>query len=113
MTPLRDRREDLGLLVATLLRKAGVGDGDRAHIAPDLGLELLQHDWPLNVDDQALQQRPAAAQAAARGNVTEAAKAKREFAATLSNRLPSSADGFAPHTVSFSGAPSRSRRSAA
>jgi DNA-binding NtrC family response regulator len=49
MTPLRNRREDLGLLVATLLRKAGVRDTDRPRIAPDLGLGLLRHDWRLNV----------------------------------------------------------------
>jgi DNA-binding NtrC family response regulator len=49
MTPLRERREDLGLLIAALLRKAGVGEGDRPRIAPDLALGLLRHDWPLNV----------------------------------------------------------------
>jgi DNA-binding NtrC family response regulator len=49
MTPLRDRREDLGLLVAALLAKAGVGPGDQPRIAPDLALGLLTHRWPLNV----------------------------------------------------------------
>jgi hypothetical protein len=49
MTPLRDRREDFGLLIAGLLRKAGIGEGDRPQIAPDLGLGLLAHRWPLNV----------------------------------------------------------------
>jgi len=49
MTPLRDRREDFGLLVSALLAKAGVGEGDRPRIAPDLGLGLLTHRWPLNV----------------------------------------------------------------
>jgi len=49
MAPLRDRREDFGLLVAALLAKAGVGEGDRPRIAPDLGLGLLTHRWPLNV----------------------------------------------------------------
>ena len=49
MTPLRDRREDFGLLVSALLAKAGVGEGDRPRIAPDLGLGLLAHRWPLNV----------------------------------------------------------------
>jgi DNA-binding NtrC family response regulator len=49
MTPLRERREDLGLLIAALLRKAGVTDEDRPRIAPDLGLGLLRHSWPLNV----------------------------------------------------------------
>ena len=124
MTPLRDRREDFGLLVAGLLRKVGVGESDRPQIAPDLGLGLLTHRWPLNVreleqllnrtwlladggvmrgpprfvaseasasterrasptrppralspDEQETQQQVADALAAARGNVTEAARA--------------------------------------
>ena len=49
MTPLRDRREDFGLLVAGLLHRAGARESDRPQIAPDLGLSLLTHRWPLNV----------------------------------------------------------------
>lgn len=49
MMPLRERREDLGLLIAMLLRKSGVSESDRPRIAPDLGLALLRHGWPLNV----------------------------------------------------------------
>ena len=124
MTPLRERREDFGLLVAALLRKAGVREADRPRIAPDLGLGLLSHGWPLNVreleqllartwlladdglmsgepsfvsagepeprsgaapsgrpgrvlsvEEQEMQRRLAEALAAARGNVTEAARA--------------------------------------
>jgi transcriptional regulator with GAF, ATPase, and Fis domain len=123
MTPLRDRREDLGLLIAGLLRKVGARDSDRPQIAPDMGLGLLTHRWPLNVreleqllnrtwllaegglmsgpprflaagaasatprealarpprvlspDEQETQQQLADALAAARGNVTEAARA--------------------------------------
>jgi hypothetical protein len=48
-TPLRQRREDLGLLVAALLEKMGVSAGDQPTVAPDLGLALLRHEWPLNV----------------------------------------------------------------
>jgi transcriptional regulator with AAA-type ATPase domain len=56
MTPLRRRREDTGLLVAALLRKAGVGDGDQPRMSPKMALALLRHPWPLNVRelDQAL-----------------------------------------------------------
>ena len=121
MTPLRERREDIGLLIAALLSKAGVVEGDGPRIAPDLGLGLLRHSWPLNVrelqqlltrtwlfaqeglmsgdprfvsltdanapasaapparalstEDQELQQRLVGALTAARGNVTEAARA--------------------------------------
>jgi DNA-binding NtrC family response regulator len=49
MTPLRERREDLGLLAAALLRKAGASEGDNLSILPETGLELLRHGWPLNV----------------------------------------------------------------
>ena len=38
MTPLRERREDIGLLIAALLNKAGVVESDGPRIAPDLGL---------------------------------------------------------------------------
>jgi DNA-binding NtrC family response regulator len=47
--PLRERREDLGLLVAALLGKLGVTAGDQPRLAPELALSLLQHDWSLNV----------------------------------------------------------------
>jgi DNA-binding NtrC family response regulator len=49
MTPLRERREDLGLLAAALLRKAGASDGDRLCIAPETGLRLVRHRWPFNI----------------------------------------------------------------
>jgi DNA-binding NtrC family response regulator len=119
MTPLRERREDIGLLIAALLRKAGVTGEDAPRIAPDLGLGLLRHSWPLNVreleqlltrtwllaedglmsgeprfvggtepgarapaapvelspEDRETQQRLIDALTAARGNVTEAARA--------------------------------------
>jgi len=49
MTPLRERREDVGLLAAALLHKAGAREGDGLRIAPESGLELVRHTWPLNV----------------------------------------------------------------
>ena len=49
MTPLRERREDFGLLAAALLAKAGVTDSQQPRIAPDLAYALLTHGWPLNV----------------------------------------------------------------
>jgi DNA-binding NtrC family response regulator len=47
--PLRNRIEDVGLLVAALLTKMGVRDTDAPMISPELGLGLLRHSWPLNV----------------------------------------------------------------
>ncbi len=49
LLPLRERIEDLGLILAELLRRAA---GDRAaalKLAPEAGRALLAHDWPLNV----------------------------------------------------------------
>jgi transcriptional regulator of acetoin/glycerol metabolism len=47
LVPLRDRREDIGLLVKALLAK--VAPGRELALAPDLGRALLAYDWPLNV----------------------------------------------------------------
>lgn len=47
--PLRERREDIGLILARLLTKLGVVESDAPRIAPELALELLGYDWPLNV----------------------------------------------------------------
>jgi DNA-binding NtrC family response regulator len=49
MTPLRERREDIGLLAAVLLRNAGASDAERLTIAPETALDLLRHGWPLNI----------------------------------------------------------------
>ena len=49
MTSLRERREDLGLLAAVLLRKAGATDGEPLRIPPEAGLALVRYGWPLNV----------------------------------------------------------------
>lgn len=48
--PLRERREDIGLLAAALLTKAGVrGGADGPRLTPEAALLLLQYDWPLNI----------------------------------------------------------------
>ncbi len=47
--PLRDRMEDLGVILAELIARAA---GDRAasvRLSPEAGRALLAHDWPLNV----------------------------------------------------------------
>ncbi len=46
LLPLRRRREDLGLLIAALLRKSGAVS---ARFTPEAGRALLRHRWPLNV----------------------------------------------------------------
>jgi transcriptional regulator of acetoin/glycerol metabolism len=49
LPPLRRRREDLGLLVAAILRSIRGLDLDRVTIDPAVGRILLAYDWPLNV----------------------------------------------------------------
>jgi transcriptional regulator of acetoin/glycerol metabolism len=42
---VRDRREDLGILIATLLARRGAD----VHFAPEAGAALLRYSWPRNV----------------------------------------------------------------
>ncbi|MFL5278753.1 MAG: sigma 54-interacting transcriptional regulator [Myxococcales bacterium] len=49
LPPLRERREDLGLLLAALLRKLAPDRCEEIRIAPDAAFSLLRHSWPLNV----------------------------------------------------------------
>ncbi|HTJ41568.1 MAG TPA: sigma 54-interacting transcriptional regulator [Kofleriaceae bacterium] len=47
LPPLRQRREDLGLLVRALLRRTP--GGERARFTPSSARLLFRHDWPRNV----------------------------------------------------------------
>jgi DNA-binding NtrC family response regulator len=49
LPPLRWRREDLGLLVASLLRKLDDKGASRISFSCEAGRALLRHRWPLNV----------------------------------------------------------------
>ncbi len=48
LPPLRWRREDLGLLIASLLRKLA-RDPERVSLTCEAGRALLRHRWPMNV----------------------------------------------------------------
>jgi DNA-binding NtrC family response regulator len=48
LPPLRERREDLGLLVSDLLRASPDSSGPRP-LSPEVGLALLRYDWPKNI----------------------------------------------------------------
>jgi sigma-54 dependent transcriptional regulator, acetoin dehydrogenase operon transcriptional activator AcoR len=48
LTPLRERQEDVALLIATLLRKLSPEPSD-VKLSPEAAQSLLEHDWPLNV----------------------------------------------------------------
>jgi transcriptional regulator with AAA-type ATPase domain len=45
---LRDRREDLGILIAALLERIG-GTATSIQLSPDAGMALVRHAWPRNV----------------------------------------------------------------
>jgi hypothetical protein len=49
LPPLRERREDLGLIIAVLLRKVASERADRITFSYDAGRALLRYSWPLNV----------------------------------------------------------------
>jgi DNA-binding NtrC family response regulator len=53
LLPLRERREDLGLLVAGILRKIAPARVDRLAFSAAFATALLRHDWPLNVRELA------------------------------------------------------------
>ena len=53
MPPLRDRKEDLGVLLAELLPVVAPGRAERLRLSVDVGRALLAHDWPLNVRELA------------------------------------------------------------
>jgi DNA-binding NtrC family response regulator len=49
LIPLRDRLEDMGILVAALLRRLAGDRADTVQLSRDAALALLRYDWPLNV----------------------------------------------------------------
>jgi transcriptional regulator with AAA-type ATPase domain len=49
LAPLRARREDLGLLVGDLLRRAELPGMDGLRLTTAAGRRLFAHDWPLNI----------------------------------------------------------------
>jgi transcriptional regulator with AAA-type ATPase domain len=49
LAPLRERREDIGLIVADLLPAVAPEAAARLKLAPDVGRALLRYAWPLNI----------------------------------------------------------------
>ena len=49
LVPLRERRADLGLLIADLLPRLSAERAPKLRFAPDLATALVSHSWPLNV----------------------------------------------------------------
>jgi DNA-binding NtrC family response regulator len=79
LLPLRERMEDLGLVLAELLQRAA---GERAaslKLSPEAGRLLLEHDWPLNIRE--LNQALSVALALARSTTLET----KDFPASISS----------------------------
>jgi hypothetical protein len=49
LPPLQERREDLGLIISVLLRKAAPERAERITFSYEAGRALLRYSWPLNV----------------------------------------------------------------
>jgi sigma-54 dependent transcriptional regulator, acetoin dehydrogenase operon transcriptional activator AcoR len=49
LPPLRERRDDFGILVASLLSRAGTERASKVVLAPEVGRALLSYDWPMNI----------------------------------------------------------------
>jgi DNA-binding NtrC family response regulator len=47
--PLRDRREDIGLIVANILRRGSIAGAVQARFTSSAAHILVSHDWPFNV----------------------------------------------------------------
>ena len=47
--PLRDRRVDMGLLIAALLTRLGTTASENLRLSADAGLAILRHPWPMNI----------------------------------------------------------------
>lgn len=53
LPPLRERLEDLGILIATTLRALGVKEKDNPRLSLPAATRLLRYDWPRNVRELA------------------------------------------------------------
>jgi transcriptional regulator of acetoin/glycerol metabolism len=68
LPPLAERREDLGIIIADLLRRLAP-DASKVSFAPAAARALARHEWPLNVRE--LEKALAAALALGRGGKIE------------------------------------------
>jgi DNA-binding NtrC family response regulator len=49
LAPLRERREDFGVIVGDLLRDVAPETANELRLSPDVGRALVLYEWPLNV----------------------------------------------------------------
>jgi DNA-binding NtrC family response regulator len=84
LTPLRARREDLGLIIGDLLRRSDIPGATDLRLTTAAGRRLFAHDWPLNIRE--LEQCLAVSAALAPGGLIEADRLS--IAPVAAARLP-------------------------
>jgi transcriptional regulator with AAA-type ATPase domain len=94
LPPVRDRKEDLGLLIGALLAK--IAPGSPLKLSTELGRAILSYDWPLNVRE--LEQCLSVAAVLAKEGTIELSHVPEAVRAAMT----------APPRVSQSGVPSES-----
>src|SRR5215831_8914526 len=83
LPPLRERREDLGLLIGTILKRNFAKLADQITFSPDAARALLLYQWPLNIRE--LERCVTAAVVLARGGMVQEAHFPEALRAVLSN----------------------------
>jgi len=86
LPPLRDRREDLGLLVADLLRAVAPAGAEHLTLSAAAGRALAMYEWPLNIRE--LQQALTLSTALAVDDVIELAHLPPEVATARPTQPP-------------------------
>ncbi len=86
---LRDRRDDFGILVATLLSRLALERASSVGFTPEAGRALLAYDWPLNVRE--LHQCLAVSLALAQGGPVEPAHLPAQVLKALDCPVPNEA----------------------
>jgi transcriptional regulator with PAS, ATPase and Fis domain len=84
--PLRERLEDMGILVATLLGKIAPGTAETIALTPDVGRALLSYPWPRNVRE--LERCLAICVALTKGETIHAAHLPPDIANVLQSHGP-------------------------
>jgi transcriptional regulator with GAF, ATPase, and Fis domain len=87
LTPLRSRREDLGLLIAELLPSVLLDGARSTMLAVELGRALFAYDWPFNVRE--LKNALSAAAVLAQGGTLQLAHAPQSVRAAVAPEPPS------------------------
>jgi len=87
LPPLRERIEDIGLLIGELLRRANIPGAKEARLSVRVARRLLSHAWPLNVRE--LENALTVAAALANGRMVELSHLPESITRAPAQRSPS------------------------